>query len=264
MLAIAVLLTDFGLKDGYVGTMKGVMLQVCPQLQIVDLSHEIPPQDILSGRFCLLSAVDYFPQGTIFVTVVDPGVGSQRRGIGIAWQGYKIIAPDNGLISGLLERRDIDLAVELNNADYWRVARPSTTFHGRDIFAPAAAHLAAGVSLDVLGDRIDPESLVRLTFPALEAAAEGLKAAVQYVDYFGNIVTNIPASQITARNWFIQCDRRTIPAVNTYSDRPAGELIALTGSHGWIEIAVNGGNAAEELDIKIGDRVDLRWHPPHP
>jgi S-adenosylmethionine hydrolase len=259
MSAIAVLLTDFGLVDGYVGMMKGLMLQICSHLHIVDLSHQIPSQDICSGRFCLLSAVDYFPKGSIFVAVVDPGVGSQRRGIGIAWQSYKVIAPDNGLISGLLDRNDVDLAVELTNADYWRIPVPSTTFHGRDIFAPVAAHLAAGVPLEILGDRLDPQSLVRLPLPSVEIITGGLRATVQYIDHFGNIVTNIPVSQVAGKNWSIQRDRQTIPSVNTYSDRSRGELMALIGSHDWVEIAMNEGNAAEQLGIKVGDRVNLLW-----
>jgi S-adenosylmethionine hydrolase len=256
---VIVLLTDFGLKDGYVGIMKGVIAKINPEITVIDLSHDIAPQDIGAARFVLLSAVNYFPPGSIFVVVVDPGVGSQRRSIALAWGDYFLIAPDNGVLSGLLARMPGQKVISLTNRDYWRVRHPSFTFQGRDVFAPVAAHLARGVPLDRLGDPVALDSLVGFPLPELEMRPAGVVGSVQYLDHFGNGITTIPFSLVEGKSWVCRVGKTQIVAGNTYSAVEVGEAIALIGSEGWVEIAVNGGSAQDRLNLKIGDRVELLW-----
>ena len=257
------LLSDFGTQDAYVGVMKGVIAQINPTLSVVDLTHAIPPQDIAAGRFNLMNAFPYFPKGTVHVAVVDPGVGSHRRAIAIRCSnvGY-IVAPDNGIISGVLaqfHQSDITI-IDLINRDYWHTPTPSATFHGRDIFAPVGAHLASGIPIDHLGPSISVESLVQLPIPLAQPGNEGITGVIQYIDIFGNLVTNIPGSFVTSRDWSIQCTHTIISAGLTYDDAIHGQIIALVGSHGWVEIAVNQGNAAQTLQVKVGDSIELLQH----
>jgi S-adenosylmethionine hydrolase len=254
-----VLLTDFGLRDSYVGVIKGVIAQITPKITTIDLTHQVAPQDIGAARFILLSAVNYFPKQTIFVVVVDPGVGGSRRSIALIWQDYYLIAPDNGVLSGLLDCAPGQEARELTNRNYWRVPQPSFTFQGRDIFAPAAAHLAQGLPFEQLGDRIPLASLVRLSLPELEIKPQGIVGSIQYLDHFGNGITTIPRSQIADKNWICRVGETRIVAGNTYSDVEAGVAIALIGSEGWVEIAVNGGSAQARLNLKFGDPIELLW-----
>ena len=247
------LLSDFGVQDVYVGVMKGVIAQINPGLQVIDLTHQIPPQNIAAGRFCLMSAYSYFPSDTVHVAVVDPGVGSQRRGVAVKFAGGYLVGPDNGLLSGVLSLSPAQAAVELTNPDYWRSPHPSSTFHGRDIFAPAGAHLASGVPLEQLGNLIDPNSLVQLSLPCQQTEAE-ISGCIQYIDTFGNLITNIPAAAVKG-TWSVKVKDIFIPSGHTYSDRQVGELIALGGSHGWVEIAVNGGSAQSRLQLDWGDSI---------
>jgi S-adenosyl-L-methionine hydrolase (adenosine-forming) len=246
------LLTDFGWRDPYVGVMKGVIACINPNLRVIDLAHEIPPQDVAAARFCLLSAYPYFPSGTVHVAVVDPGVGSARRAVAIAFSGGFLIGPDNGLLSGVLTQCPATAAVELTNPHYWYTPNPSTTFHGRDIFAPVAAHLASGVDFAALGTAIDPQTLVRLPIVEAQPTPTGWTGGIQYIDRFGNLVTAIPATAVCNRTWYVSVGLRHLPSVQTYGDAPAGELVALVGSHGWVELAVNGGSAAALLAEEIG------------
>ena len=176
-----VLLTDFGLQDGYTGIMKGVIAQIAPQARIIDLTHHIPPQNILAGRFCLLNAYRYFPPASIFIGVVDPGVGSHRRGIAVRFAEGFFVGPDNGLVSGILRESPCLEAVSLTNADYWRVPQPSGTFHGRDIFAAVGAHLSLGLALEQLGDPLDRLELVDLSLPPLQIQPNSLEGSIQYI-----------------------------------------------------------------------------------
>ncbi|NEP03012.1 MAG: SAM-dependent chlorinase/fluorinase [Symploca sp. SIO2E9] len=251
------LLTDFGLSDIYVGVLKGVIAQINPALRVVDLTHQIPPQDIVAARFCLMSSYAYFPKGTVHVAVVDPGVGSQRRGIALKIELGFLIGPDNGLFSGVLSQTKVLAAVELTNPEYWRKASPSTTFHGRDIFASAGAHLASGVPLERLGKAIDPTTLVELSIPAKQVTEAGITGCIQYIDYFGNLITNIPAVEVERKNWLIIVENQTIVRSHTYSDCSPGEALALIGSHGWVEIAVNSGSARSRLQVNWGAIVEL-------
>lgn len=251
------LMTDFGLKDGYVGVMKGIMTMISPQSRIIDISHQIPPQNVAAGRFCLMNAYPYFPPETVFVGVVDPGVGSERRGIGVKLEKGYYIGPDNGLISGILRVDTVIKAVNLTNSQYWRVSPPSFTFHGRDIFAPVAAYLAKGVELEQLGNEINPDSLQQLSLEKIQVTSTQIKGCVQYIDSFGNLITNIYQDQILADRWQVKIKNKIIPQGTTYATLKRGKFISLIGSHGWLEIAVNGGNAQEKLGVKIGEKIML-------
>lgn len=255
--AVIGLLTDFGLQDIYVGVMHGAIAAVNSSISVIDITHQIPAQNIAAGRYCLMSAYPYFPAGTVFIAVVDPGVGSKRRAIAVQFGDRYVICPDNGIISGILEFNQPLAAVELNNSRYWRSLEPSTTFHGRDIFAPAGAHLASGVPLPELGTKIDPSSLVTLPIPEWRIDAIGIDGVVQYIDIFGNVITNIPKRAVEGRTWRLEVEGKKIPASNSYSDVVAGDAVAIVGSHGWLEIAVNCGNAASKLGISWGDRLQV-------
>ncbi len=261
---IITLLTDFGLQDGYVGMMKGAIAQINPTISIIDLTHHIPPQDIAQARFVLLSSVPYFAPGTVHVAVVDPGVGSDRRSIAIAvgesldQPVAYLVAPDNGLVSGVLAQFPILATVELNQPHYWRTPDPSSTFHGRDIFAPVAAHLASGVPLSQLGTAIAPDSLQRLDLPPVTRTAHTLQGCIQAIDHFGNLITTIPAQSVSPGAWTVAWTEQVISAVKTYSDRPPGTPVTLIGSHGWVEIAIVNGNAQQTFKLKVGDTVEIR------
>lgn len=266
------LLTDFGVQDGYVGILKGAIASIAPRCPVIDLTHAIPPQNIAAARFCLLNAYRYFPPQTVHVAVVDPGVGSDRRGVAIQIKEGWLVGPDNGLFSGVLQTSPPRAAVMLNNPHYWRTIHPSATFHGRDIFAPVGAHLSLGIPLTELGDPIDPNSLVSLPLPPVTEAATGLHGTIQHIDHFGNLITTIPGEQVSDRTWGIKMGDRVIAAASSYSDRPWGSAIALIGSHGWVELAVNGGNAQAEFRARVGAACDLVWldsastepNPAHP
>lgn len=251
------LLTDFGLQDGYVGIMKGVIASINPQVNVIDITHNIAPQQIIEGRFCLMNAYRYFPQDTVFVAVIDPGVGSQRRGVAIQCSLGYLVGPDNGLFSGILSQSRAIAAVSLTNTDYWRVSDPSLTFHGRDIFASVGAYLASGIPLENLGDVITVDSLINLPLDAPCIVKKGIQGMIQYIDHFGNLITNIPADQVVGKNWSIVINDQTIQSCVTYSDHPLGELLTLIGSHGWVEVAINGGNAQQQLQVTWGEQVTV-------
>ncbi|AFZ34821.1 protein of unknown function DUF62 [Stanieria cyanosphaera PCC 7437] len=256
MSSVLTLLTDFGWQDVYVGVMKGVIARINPDLQVVDLTHEIPPQNLAAGRFCLLNAYSYFPEGTVHVAVVDPGVGSDRRGVAIELAGGWLVGPDNGLFSGILSQYPILAAVELTNSDYWLSSHPSQTFHGRDIFAPVGAHLASGVALSQIGQSIEPASLVSLPLQQLQITETSITGCIQYIDHFGNLITNIPEEMVNP-SWLVKVKDTIIAIATTYSQVKQGEAIALVGSHNWLEIAVNRGNAQKNLQLNWGDPITI-------
>ncbi len=262
--------TDFGTQDAYVPAMKGTMLNICPEARLVDVTHEISPQDVMEAAFVLQSALPYFPEETIHLVVVDPGVGTERRAIALQAQGHWFVGPDNGLFPLVLDEDSPDRAVELDNPDAWRTPSPSTTFHGRDIFAPAAAHLAAGRSLTSIGRPI--ESLETLHWARPTTTDQTVQGWVVHVDHFGNCITNIRRSTLTEAAE-IDTDTPTaeeLPSLSgyagssvledvhtTYGDVAQGEPLLLFGSTGFLEIGVNGGNASELLDIRKGDSIKI-------
>lgn len=252
------LLTDFGLRDHYAGTMKGVVLGVCPDVTFVDISHDIPPHDVLAGALELAAAYRYFPSGTIFLAVVDPGVGSTRRGIAADTGDFRFVAPDNGVLSVVLDQTKPKAVVELTDRRY---ARPtiSRTFEGRDRFAPAAAWLAKGLALTALGRPAG--SLVHLQVPTPRTTAEGVEGEVLRVDRFGNLITNIdqPILEKLGGSIAVDIGSHHIPRiVSTYADVAAGDPCALIGSSDHLEIAVNGGSAAGALGLGRGAAVHVR------
>lgn len=254
------LTTDFGMVNGFVGVMKGVIYGIAPSVKIVDISHLIAPQNVREGAYALWRAAPFFPTGSVHVAVVDPGVGTQRRPLGARLGKQFYIAPDNGLLTPLIE--DAERAgesvtfVHLDNPKYW-LAKVSRTFHGRDIFAPCGAHLAADVPLDELGTQIaDP---VRLNLPRPEKTPSGWLAHVTILDVFGNITTDLPASYLEGRGEVIfRIARREIRGVvESYGHRSAGDLVALVDSEDFVEIAVVNGNAAAMLNARVDDPVEV-------
>jgi hypothetical protein len=253
---LVTLLSDFGHCDSYVGVMKGVMLGINPALNLVDLTHAIPPQDRLTASFQLLSAVPYCPSGTVHLAVVDPGVGTERRAIALQLEFGWLVGPDNGLFSGLLDRHPAQRAVILDCPRWWRTPVPSATFQGRDLFAPVAAHLASDVDLAELGTSLDPASLLRLNWPQPRQRGLGLEGEIIALDHFGNAVTNLPAQEVQPGS-VLEVRGQRLPLGITYAAVPQGDPLALVGSHGFVEIAVNGGSAVAVLGLKRGDRLIL-------
>jgi S-adenosylmethionine hydrolase len=253
------LLTDFGDTDAYVGIMKGVIASIDPNLSVVDLTHAIAPQDLAAARFNLINAYPYFPAGTVHVAVVDPGVGGTRRAIALELTTGFLVGPDNGIFSGILETDELVNAVELTQSAFWRSPHPSTTFHGRDLFAPVGAHLARGVSLADLGSPIEPSSLVQLPIEPSQATPDGLLGSVQHIDHFGNIVTTIPAAAVADRHWSVLSGDRAIVAQPNYGAVVPGILLALIGSHGWVEIAANRDSAQAQLQLRVGDPIRVKF-----
>ncbi|HXD89447.1 MAG TPA: SAM-dependent chlorinase/fluorinase [Candidatus Binataceae bacterium] len=257
-------LTDFGYRDHYVGVMKGVIASIAPATPVIDLTHGIPPQSIAAGALILAQSWRYFPPRTIFLAVVDPGVGTTRLPIAIATRsGARFVGPDNGLLAIAAEEAGIRAIVELHKPRY-RLPITSATFHGRDIFAPAAAWIARGKSLPALGPRV-----ASITPPALEGgvtqAAGVLTGAVIYVDGFGNLVTNLSRERIEAFAGRAPQDRLSIglgrrPPIRlrgTYGDAPVGTPLALFGSFGTLEIAIRDGHAAGLLSAEVGAVVTV-------
>ncbi len=267
---VITLLTDFGLTDSYVGAMKGVILGINPDTQLVDLTHQVSPQDVLQGAFLLGQAWSFFPAGTIHVTVVDPGVGTERRALLVRGKDHWLLAPDNGLLTFALPPEQTDRAVfqpysadvpggfhayVLTNQRYWR--QPvSATFHGRDIFAPVAAHLSLGVAPEELGEPVD--TLTRLAVPVPQWQGDTLQAHVLHVDRFGNVVTTVPAEALAGVT-DIEAElngTRVRGLVSTYAQ---GEgLAVLIGSHGYLEVALTNGSAADMLGARVGDELLVR------
>jgi len=253
------LLSDFGRRDGYVGTVKGVLLGICPTLQIVDLSHEVAPQDITGGALVLASAVPYFPPRTIHVAVVDPGVGGARYPVLIETDDFVLIGPDNGLLSLAAERSPLRRVVHLDRQEF-HLASPSRAFHARDVFAPVAAHCARGVPCAALGSPLAGfERLVLLEPRRVEDRVEG---HVIHVDRFGNLVSNVRQQDLAdfrdMRLSISICGVELLEISPHYSVVREGKPVALWNSWGRLEIAVRNGSAARTLRARSGDRVQVK------
>jgi S-adenosyl-L-methionine hydrolase (adenosine-forming) len=253
------LLSDFGTRDHYAGTMKGVMMGICPELSLVDITHAVRPHDVLEGALQLAAACRYFPAGTIFLAVVDPGVGSSRRGLAAEAGDYKFVAPDNGLLTAVFQEIPPKKVVELTERRY---ARPtvSRTFEGRDRFAPAAAWLAKGIQLAALGRALP--TYQQINIPRPDVTTTSLHGVVLLVDTFGNLVTNIDrrAFETLARDHPVTVTVGGRPirgVVATYADIRAGEICALFGSTDHLEIAANGGSAEAALALTRGAIVEV-------
>jgi S-adenosylmethionine hydrolase len=275
---IITLTTDFGTKDWFVGTMKGVILGIAPRAAIVDITHEIPAGDIRAGAFALAAGYRFFPKGTVHAAVVDPGVGGARKAIVVQTADYLFVGPDNGVLSLALAKEKIKSVHLLENANYF--LRPvSHTFHGRDIFAPVAAHLSRGAPVHKLGPA--QKDFIRLSRPQPRVRQNRIEGKVVFIDRFGNAITNIentslnpktkvvpgrrPALQSTSVSGLnasgeVFVGRRRLCQVKAfYQSVRAGQAVAVPGSCGFLEIAVNGGSAAKRFGLKIGHRINVRW-----
>jgi S-adenosyl-L-methionine hydrolase (adenosine-forming) len=264
--SIFALTTDFGLADGYVAQMKGVLLRLVPNAAIVDVTHDVPPQDVSRGAAVLDDVVEAFPPETIHVVVVDPGVGTDRGVLAVETAVGRFVAPDNGVLSHVVERFPPALVVECGDRTWWG-PRVSATFHGRDVLAPLAAHWARGADPRAFG-AVREGIGVRLPALRPERTAEGLRGRVLWADRFGNLVTSIrrgdlPVEETSATVRLAGRDGDLGPIRRTYADVAAGELLALFGSSDRLEIAVNGGSAAARLGWADGAErvVELRFAP---
>ena len=274
-----VLVTDFGLADAYVGMMRGVIFSINPHAAVIDLTHGIGPQDVRHGAVVLADATPYFPDGTIFVAVVDPGVGTDRPAILLETPQHRFVAPDNGLLTLACRRYDLGFGDSdgwgqaavpdacrvwrLTNSSYWR--HPvSATFHGRDVFAPAAAHLSAGVAPGALGD---PAAMIAaLALPVPRPEGNVVRGQIIFTDSFGNLVSDITVD-ILADMGVIGRENEAVASIagqeiaglsRTFHDPPGGGLKALLGSHGRLEIALVDGNASAALNVASGTEIVLR------
>ncbi len=248
------LTTDFGERDYYVGAVKGVLLSIHPGLTIVDISHAIPPGDVLAGAFVLRNAAAEFPPGSIHLAVADPGVGSSRRAIAVSSRGSLWVGPDNGLLSFPLE--DPEAVTREITAAALRGRRLSATFHGRDLFAPCAARLAAGFPFAGVGPRISGAEILSETQPAVDSGR--VAGQVIHVDHFGNAITNIAGEDLdrlaetagSRRGLKALAGSRQVPVAATYADVERGAPVAVVGSCGLLELAVNGGNGSKVLQLQ--------------
>ncbi len=255
-MTLITLTTDFGIADSYVASMKGVILGIAPQARLVDISHQITPQNVRQAAHVLQSAVPYFPPHTIHVAVVDPGVGSARRPIAVRTPQAVFVGPDNGLFSAFLaEANPVSVAIiQLDQPAYW-LPKVSRTFHGRDIFAPVAAHLASGTPVESLGTPItDP---IILDLPQPSRSTDGVICGqIAYVDRFGNLISDIPEAWLAGHRWVLTCTGQEIlgPSPSYMSAQP-GEMLALISSGGTLEIAVREGSASERLRAGPGELI---------
>lgn len=253
---IITLTTDFSMRDGFVGAMKGVLLGINPRVQIVDIAHDIAPQDILEAAFILTDTYSYFPRGTIHLVVVDPGVGSTRRPIIVQSEDYVFVGPDNGIFGFVYELEEVREIVEIRNRNLM-MPEVSDTFHGRDVFAPAAAHLSVSVLLSQFGPPVvDP---VRLEFPEPRVQGDMLTGEIIRVDHFGNLITNVSRTEFQTfvgdHAFEITAAVRLECVEPSYAAVPKGALLAIFGSSGFLEIAVNYGRAHDVLKMGRGDPI---------
>jgi S-adenosylmethionine hydrolase len=251
------LTTDFGTRDGFVAQMKGVILRIKPQARLLDVTHDIEPFSVLEGALVLKGISPHFPGGTIHLAVVDPGVGSKRRGIVLYAEEQTYVGPDNGLFSLVVPEGKVCETREIQNPDYM-LPEPHPTFHGRDIFAPVAAHLSAGKPFEEVGPLVhDP---IMLDIPAVKENAEGLEGSVIYVDRFGNLTSNIDNTKLSKMVGTVFVGNVTIRGLSRFfGEGPKGEAIALINSFGLLEIAINQGNAAQVLGIGKDEAVRVFW-----
>jgi hypothetical protein len=254
------LLTDFGSRDHYVAAVKGVLLSINPSLNLVDITHEVSPQNIQEGAYLLASAFDYFPRGTVHLAVVDPGVGAERRALAAATDSHLFVGPDNGLFDRVFARQPPRSLVSLETPDY-RLAQPSVTFHSRDIFAPAAAHLSLGLPLERLG----PPGSYRMRLPGRVILGDQpeLHGEIIHVDHFGNLISSIEMPTVHGQEELQALEvylggRRLLTGPLTYAHAPPSQPFALKGSSGHLEVAVRNGSAHELTGLGVGAPVLIR------
>jgi S-adenosyl-L-methionine hydrolase (adenosine-forming) len=257
-------LSDFGVEDGFAAACRGVIAQIAPSVRVIDVTHAVSPGDVRRGAAVLAQTIRHLPP-SVHVAVVDPGVGTKRRAVAVVAGGHVLVGPENGLIPWAADvLGGPERAFEITNTSVMR--HPvSKTFHGRDVFAPAAAHLALGADPAQLGPRVSPESLVRLAPPVAEVSEEGVLGEVALVDGFGNLQTSVPADRAalpvgTRVPLVIGDSAATATVGRTFADVPAGELLLYVDSSGYLAVAVNGGSAARTLGAGIGAQVRIGRH----
>jgi len=263
------LFTDFGTRDAYVAQMKGAILTICPHAQLVDLNHEVGQFDVRGAAYVLAASAAFFPAQTIVVAVVDPGVGSERRPVMLQTASDKwFVGPDNGLFTHVMEREGVRRAAVLDRPAYYRAADLSATFHGRDIFGPIAAHLAAGIDPEQLGS-MTSELFVTLPRRQPRQVGQALMGEVQHIDHYGNVVTNLtpglldawPKPAASVHRTKIYCVHRSethaVQWVNTYAEGEPGALLGLLNSERFFEFAMARGSAKVFLDAAVGDAIEL-------
>ena len=259
---VVTLTTDFGSKDPFVGIMKGVILTINPGAKIIDITHEISPQNILEASYAIQASYEYFPHRTIHIAVVDPGVGSSRRPLLIAVGHYYFIGPDNGIFSRIYESEESIEVIHVNATHYF-LSQESTTFHGRDIFAPVGAWLSKGISISKFGDPVDDYVSIPKPVPVIYSD-KSIEGEVVYIDRFGNLITNIPEQNVknlmqSSPDKTIQVDVKDmrIPMKNYYAETSDEGLYAIINSFGHLELFVNKGNASTNYSIDVGEKVGV-------
>jgi len=251
---LVTLTTDFGNGSSYVAAMKGALLAVNPSARLVDLTHDLPPQDLVATSYFLADTLPYFPAGTVHVVVVDPGVGTERSLLCVEWRAQCLLLPDNGCWTSLIDDGDQPLVHRLSESRYWRLD-VSATFHGRDILAPVAGHLTRGVAPTALGPPVT--SWQRLNLPRPTQTPTGVRGEVVVVDRFGTLISNLPASEIRSGARVTLPGGTALQLVRTYGDAEPGTLVALIGSSGRLEVAVVNGSAAARLGVGFGTPIDV-------
>lgn len=256
-----VLLTDFGLADGYPGVMKGVIYSFSPEVPIIDLSHGVPAHHLSSAAFLLWKSYHYFPRDSIFVVVIDPGVGSARKILYLRWREWHFLAPDNGVLSPFLERgNQVKEVREVTQSDLF-LARRGRTFDGRDRFAPVAAHLARGFPPEDLGPPLQSPTFLEDLLPCVKKTAVKIVGQVIYVDVYGNLITTVEEADL--EGWairgaaIVRVQNQSIPIVKSYSEVEPGKPLAVIGGFGTLEIAINQGNAQRTLGVPVGQTVEV-------
>lgn len=255
-MSVITLTTDFGMRDWFVGTMKGVIAGIAPRAKVIDLTHDLPQGDIRGGAFALAASCRFFPEGTVHVAVVDPGVGSRRKAIAVQTDKRVFVGPDNGVLSWVLAKEKITAVRALENQTYF-LQPVSRTFHGRDVFASVAAHLSRGVPITKFGPAL--KDLVWLDWSGPRKRRGEIEGEVVYIDGFGNAITSLEGNLLPGASCAVYAKRRLVCPLGTFYQGVAPKTpIAIVGSSGFLEIAVNGGSAEKLLGMRIGTRVVLR------
>ncbi len=253
------MLTDFGHRDAYVGIMKSVMHKICPDCRTIDLCHDVPAQNVLSGAFILSTTIPFLPSNSIVLAVVDPGVGTPRRAIAVETEDFVLIGPDNGLFTMVLERTPPVRAFELSNPEF-QLPRVSSTFHGRDIFSPAAAHVAAGVDISSFGPKIDLKSLVR--FPEIGPIIKerSVECRVVHIDHFGNCITNLSRDameRMEREPTHVKIGNEIAPFHVTFGDVKEGEAVCYFNSSDYLEVGIRNRDAAAQFELKPRSMINV-------
>ncbi|NIQ06102.1 MAG: SAM-dependent chlorinase/fluorinase [Candidatus Korarchaeota archaeon] len=256
------LLTDFHPSDGFIGAMKGIILEISPQTRVIDLAHELRKFSVREAAFILKTTYSYFPKETVFCVVIDPGVGTERRAIAVKTEEYYFVGPDNGVLFPAIQQERIKEIRELTNSKYF-LSEISPTFHGRDIFAPVAAYLSKdGNIFGQLGPLIEKNSLVTFSLETFNITQKIATGEVAGIDSFGNVITNIPAEKFwgkRGKQYTIDAGEERITArfVTTFREGEEGEMLLLEENHGFLEFAINKASASRKLGIKVGEEIKI-------